>query len=133
MLHILCSGRCLVELSLHMPQQHGKRSRLFALLTSDNQRPDYYPRLVPSEQRPHRAYHMVDLINNIRFRAVPLSSSQRLLASSRPGVMTAQGAFGIAGIRLAPGFGPVGEYLFVLDLSTIMLCSYAPGHASIVG
>jgi glutamine synthetase len=47
--------------------------------------------------------------------------------------MIAQGAFGIAGITLAPGFGPVGEYLYVLDLSTIRLCSYAPGHASIVG
>jgi hypothetical protein len=47
--------------------------------------------------------------------------------------MIAQGAFGIAGIRLASGFGPVGEYLYVLDLSTIRLCSYAPGHASIIG
>jgi hypothetical protein len=75
----------------------------------------------------------VDLINNTRFRAVPLSSFQRLLASSRPGVTVTQCVFGLAGITLAPGFGPVGEYLYVVDLATIRLCSYAPGHASIVG
>ncbi|KAJ8595711.1 glutamine synthetase/guanido kinase [Rhizopogon salebrosus TDB-379] len=75
----------------------------------------------------------VDLINNTRFRAVPLSSFQRLLTSSRPGVTVTQCVFGQAGIIVASGFSPVGEYLYVLDLTTIRLCSYAPGHASIVG
>ncbi|KAJ8589223.1 glutamine synthetase/guanido kinase [Rhizopogon salebrosus TDB-379] len=91
------------------------------------------PALLPANNVHTVRITWIDLINNIRFRAVPLSSFQRLLASSRPGVMIAQGAFGIAGITLAPGFGPVGEYLYVLDLSTIRFCSYAPGHASIVG
>ncbi|KAJ8582529.1 hypothetical protein M405DRAFT_867771, partial [Rhizopogon salebrosus TDB-379] len=90
------------------------------------------PALLPANNVHTVRITWVDLINNIRFRAVPLSSFQRLLAPSRPGVMIAQGAFGIAGITLAPGFGPVGEYLYVLDLSTIRLCSYAAGHASIV-
>jgi hypothetical protein len=75
----------------------------------------------------------VDLINNTRFRAVPLSSFRRLLTSSRPGVTVTQCVFGQAGIIVASGFSPVGEYLYVLDLTTIRLCSYAPGHASIVG
>jgi hypothetical protein len=92
-----------------------------------------HPVLLPANNVHTVRITWIDLINNIRFRAVPLSSFQRLLASSRPGVMIAQGAFGIAGITLAPGFGPVGEYFYVLDLSTIRLCSYAPGHASIVG
>ncbi|KAJ8582528.1 glutamine synthetase/guanido kinase, partial [Rhizopogon salebrosus TDB-379] len=91
------------------------------------------PALLPANNVHTVRITWVDLINNIRFRAVPLSLFQRLLASSRPGVMIAQGAFGIAGITLAPGFGPVGEYSYVLDLTTIRLCSYAPGHASIVG
>jgi hypothetical protein len=90
------------------------------------------PGLLPANNVHTVRIPWIDLINNIRFRAVPLSSFQRLLASSRPGVMIAQGAFGIAGITLAPGFGPVREYLYVLALSTIRLCSYAPGHASIV-
>ncbi|OAX30795.1 hypothetical protein K503DRAFT_870876 [Rhizopogon vinicolor AM-OR11-026] len=77
----------------------------------------------------------VDLANNTRFRVVPLSSFQRLLTSSRPGVTITQGVFGIvlAGNRVAPGFGPAGEYLYVVDLDSIRLCPYAPGHASILG
>ncbi|KAG0694778.1 hypothetical protein DFH29DRAFT_301610 [Suillus ampliporus] len=75
----------------------------------------------------------VDLINNTRIRVLPLSSFQRLLASSRPGITIAHCVFGIAGIRIASGFGALGEYLYVVDLSSIRLCSYAPGHVSIMG
>ncbi|KAG1733379.1 uncharacterized protein EDB91DRAFT_1057527 [Suillus paluster] len=75
----------------------------------------------------------VDLINDTRIRVLPLSSFQRLLASSRPGITISQCLFGIAGIRIASGFGATGEYLHVVDLSSIRLCSYAPGHVSIMG
>ena len=34
---------------------------------------------------------------------------------------------------LAPGFGPVGEDLYVPDLSSWRVCTYAPGHASVMG
>jgi len=77
----------------------------------------------------------VDLANNIRFRVLPISSFQRLLSSSRPGITMTNCIFGmaLAGNRVAPGFGPVGEYLYVVDLASIRLCPYAPGHASIMG
>ncbi|OAX31356.1 glutamine synthetase/guanido kinase, partial [Rhizopogon vinicolor AM-OR11-026] len=77
----------------------------------------------------------VDFGNSIRFRVIPLSSFQRLLASSRPGITVAQGSFGLvlSCIVLAPGFNATGEYLYVVDLDTIRLCPYAPGHVSIMG
>ncbi|KAG2129655.1 uncharacterized protein EDB93DRAFT_1182164 [Suillus bovinus] len=75
----------------------------------------------------------VDLANVTSFRVVPLKSFHRLLASSRPGITIAQCVFGFVINRTAPGFGPIGEYLFVVDLSSIRLCSYAPGHVSIMG
>ena len=52
------------------------------------------PGLLPANNVHTVRITWIDLINNIRFRAVPLSSFQRLFASSRPGVMIAQGAFG---------------------------------------
>ncbi|KAG2355581.1 hypothetical protein BDR07DRAFT_1381418 [Suillus spraguei] len=70
----------------------------------------------------------VNLANTIGIRVVPLDSFQRLLASSRPGITIAQCVFGFVINRNASGFGPVGEYLFVVDLASIRLCSYAPGH-----
>ncbi|KAG1860892.1 hypothetical protein F4604DRAFT_1788744 [Suillus subluteus] len=75
----------------------------------------------------------VDLVNATGFRVVPLKSFQRLLASSRPGITITQCIFGFVINRAASGFGPVGEYLFVVDLSSMRLCSYAPGHVSIMG
>ncbi|KAG1778198.1 hypothetical protein EV702DRAFT_1196616 [Suillus placidus] len=75
----------------------------------------------------------VDLINGIRIRVVPLKSFQRLLSSSRPGITISQSVFGFVVDRIASGFGPVGEYLFVVDLTSMRLCSYAPGHISIMG
>ncbi|OAX31480.1 glutamine synthetase/guanido kinase, partial [Rhizopogon vinicolor AM-OR11-026] len=77
----------------------------------------------------------VDFGNSIRFRVLPLSSFQRLIASSRPGITIAQGLFGLvlSGLVAAPGFNATGEYLYVVDLDTIRLCSYAPGHANIMG
>jgi len=77
----------------------------------------------------------VDLVNNTRFRVVPISSFQRLLASSRPGVTVTKCVLGLvlAGNIVAPGFSPVGEYLYVVDLASIRLCPYAPGHASVMG
>ena len=77
----------------------------------------------------------VDFANAIRFRVLPISSFHRLLASSRPGIAIAKCVFGMAhsSIRLSPGFGPVGEYWYMMDLASIRLCPYAPGHASIMG
>lgn len=34
---------------------------------------------------------------------------------------------------LAEGYGATGEYLYVPDLRTMRICTYAPGHASVLG
>jgi glutamine synthetase len=75
----------------------------------------------------------VDLINNIRYRVLPLNYFKRLLESDRPGISVASAAFGLVTLQLAEGFTPIGEYLYVPDLNTLRVCSYAEGHASIYG
>lgn len=75
----------------------------------------------------------VDLVNSVGIRVIPLKSFQRLLASSRPGITVTKCVFGFVINRAASGFGPVGEYLYVVDLTSMRLCPYAPGHISIMG
>ncbi|KAF8799777.1 hypothetical protein BYT27DRAFT_7201038 [Phlegmacium glaucopus] len=75
----------------------------------------------------------VDLINNIRYRVVPLSYFEKLLTSSRPGVSLTKASLGLVFITIVEGFGATGDYLYALDLSSIRVCPYAPGHASIMG
>ncbi|KAI1798339.1 glutamine synthetase/guanido kinase [Ganoderma leucocontextum] len=78
----------------------------------------------------------VDYINTVRFRVLSASYFRALLsdpAKTRPGIGVSKVAFGLVGLKLAPGFGPVGEYLYVPDLRTWRVCTYAPGHASVVG
>lgn len=36
-------------------------------------------------------------------------------------------------MRLAEGFSAEGEYLVAVDRSSLRLCGYAPGHASVFG
>ncbi|KAI0341099.1 FLU1-II [Trametopsis cervina] len=74
-----------------------------------------------------------DYINNTRYRVVPRKYFARLLRSSRPGVSITKASLGIVFLALAPGFTGVGEYHYVLDLSSFRLAPYAPGHASIFG
>ncbi|KIJ63865.1 hypothetical protein HYDPIDRAFT_175868 [Hydnomerulius pinastri MD-312] len=75
----------------------------------------------------------VDLLNHIRFRVLPIAHFFKLLETARPGVAVTKTVFGLVFIRLAPGFSPVGEYLYVVDISSFRLCPYAPGHAVVFG
>ena len=75
----------------------------------------------------------VDLVNYTRFRVVPISYFEKLLKSSRPGVGIAKATLGLVYLNLAPGFTPIGEYLYVPDMKTLKICPYAPGHASVMG
>jgi hypothetical protein len=75
----------------------------------------------------------VDLINNIRYRILPLSYFKRLLESDRPGISVTSVVFGLITLQVADGFAPIGEYLYVPDLNTLRVCPYAEGHASIYG
>ncbi|KAF8635152.1 hypothetical protein AX15_000530 [Amanita polypyramis BW_CC] len=75
----------------------------------------------------------VDLTNTTRFRIVPMSYFQKLLQSNRPGVCIAKACFGLVDLVMPPDFEPMGEYLYVLDITTLRSCPYAPGHASVLG
>ncbi|PFH47784.1 hypothetical protein AMATHDRAFT_66915 [Amanita thiersii Skay4041] len=75
----------------------------------------------------------VDLVNTVRFRVIPVSYFEKLLQSSRAGVGVAKVCLGLVYLITAPGFSPMGEYLYVPDMSTLRLCPYAPGHASVMG
>jgi hypothetical protein len=75
----------------------------------------------------------VDHTNITRNRIIPLPAFSEILRASRPGVGVTKAALGITGISLAPGFSGSGEYFYTPDLSSIRLCGYAPGHASLMG
>jgi hypothetical protein len=74
-----------------------------------------------------------DLTGSTRFRVFPLASFAAMLASSRPGMAMATCILGLVNIALAPGFNPTGEDIYRPDLSSMRLCGYAPGHASVMG
>jgi hypothetical protein len=76
----------------------------------------------------------VDFVNNIRYRVISISYFAKLLGSHRPSISIAKCALGMVfGVAIAPGFSIMGEYLYLLDMSSIRLCSYAEGHASVMG
>ncbi|KZP21004.1 glutamine synthetase/guanido kinase [Athelia psychrophila] len=75
----------------------------------------------------------VDMTNTIRYRVVPIAYFEKLLDSPRPGVAIVRCALGMVYMTLADGFSPIGEYIYVIDMKTIRLCPYAPGHASVMG
>lgn len=75
----------------------------------------------------------VDLINNIRYKVLPLSYFKKVLESDRPGISLPTAAFGLVTLQMAEGFAPIGEYLYVPDLNTLRVCPYVEGHASIYG
>jgi hypothetical protein len=98
----------------------------------------------------------VDLVNNIRCRVVPLVYFKKLVGLSRPGLSVPKVTLGIVFLSVAEGFRHVFEtnlnvhavnnnkyicvlfstteqWLYALDLSSIRLCPYTPGHASIMG
>ncbi|PIL27396.1 hypothetical protein GSI_10544 [Ganoderma sinense ZZ0214-1] len=78
----------------------------------------------------------VDYTNIVRFRILSAPYFRTLLsdpAKTRPGVGLSKVVFGIVGISLAPGFGPTGEYLYVPDMRSWRVCTYAPGHATVMG
>ncbi|KAN0088896.1 hypothetical protein V8E55_005953 [Tylopilus felleus] len=75
----------------------------------------------------------VDLNNQVRCRVLPVTHFRKFLESDRPGVTVVKGALGVVVLQLAPGFSPVGEYVYVIDFSSFRPCNYAPGHAVFFG
>ncbi|KAI5990782.1 hypothetical protein EDD15DRAFT_2278891 [Pisolithus albus] len=75
----------------------------------------------------------VDFSNFVHCRVLPISHFCKLLRSSRPGVTIVKVVLGLVFLTMAEGFGATGEYLLVLDLATVRVCGYAPGHAAVFG
>jgi len=77
----------------------------------------------------------LDLHNVARCRVLSLSYFERLLetASGRPGVSVVGCVLGLVGLKVANGFSAAGNYLYVADLTSLRLCSYAPGHTMLFG
>ncbi|KAJ7746398.1 hypothetical protein B0H16DRAFT_964506 [Mycena metata] len=77
--------------------------------------------------------YWVDLVNVHRCRIVPVDYFKRLLKSNRPGVVVAKASLGLIYLMVVPGFLPVGEFLYTLDLATLKPCPFAPGHMAVLG
>ncbi|KIJ35489.1 hypothetical protein M422DRAFT_34638, partial [Sphaerobolus stellatus SS14] len=75
----------------------------------------------------------VDLTNVVRVRVVPVAYFKKVLDSPRPGFAMTKATMGLVYLNLAEGFSAMGEYLYMPDLSTLRLCPYAPGQASVLG
>lgn len=76
----------------------------------------------------------IDFANNIRYRVISISYFAKLIDSHRPSLSIAKCALGLVfGVVIAAGFSIMGEYLYLLDMNSIRLCSYAAGHASVMG
>lgn len=75
----------------------------------------------------------VDFSNFVHCRVLPISHFYKLLRTSRPGITIAKVVLGIVFLTIVEGFGVTGEYVLVLDLATVRLCGYAPGHAAVFG
>lgn len=75
----------------------------------------------------------LDLTSITRLRVVPIAHFARMLEGPRPSVSMIRGALGIVFLDLAEGFVGTGEYLYLFDLDSLRLCTYAPGHASVMG
>jgi hypothetical protein len=51
----------------------------------------------------------------------------------RPGICIPQVLGGFVFVFCAEGFGSVGEYLYVPDMSSVRICPYIPATASVFG
>ncbi|KAF7430296.1 hypothetical protein PC9H_006000 [Pleurotus ostreatus] len=75
----------------------------------------------------------VDLTNAICYRVIPISYFIKILQSPRPSISITKSILGLVHLTLAEGFSPIGEYLYVPDITTLKLCGYAPGYATLMG
>lgn len=74
-----------------------------------------------------------DLTAVTRFRVVPLVHFMRMVSSPRPSISMLRAALGIVDVQLAHGFVSTGEYLYRMELESLRVCLYAPGHVSVMG
>jgi hypothetical protein len=79
-----------------------------------------------------------DLTNLTRFRVIPFKFFCKMVKEAEkqqraPFVAVTQASLGIVILALAKGFIASGEWAYVADMSSLRICGYAPGHASVMG
>ncbi|KAJ7634911.1 hypothetical protein FB45DRAFT_477249 [Roridomyces roridus] len=77
--------------------------------------------------------YWLDFTNVRRCRILPVKYFKALLNSNRPGVNMGKVALGMAGLTVAPGFTPIGEYLYAIETASLRPCPFAPGHMAVFG
>ncbi|KAJ7219748.1 hypothetical protein C8J57DRAFT_256857 [Mycena rebaudengoi] len=77
--------------------------------------------------------YWVDMTNIRRCRIVPVKHFKALLKTNRPGVNIAKVTLGLVYLNVVPGFLPIGEYLYTIDIATLRPCPFAPGHMAVLG
>ncbi|KAK0191284.1 hypothetical protein F5146DRAFT_1047990 [Armillaria mellea] len=75
----------------------------------------------------------MDLTSIVRYRVIPVSYFLKMLQSPRPGAAVGKGILGAVNMDFAEGFFFMGEYLYVIDPTTLRLCPYEEGVASVLG
>jgi len=78
----------------------------------------------------------VDISSVIRCKVLTLKHFRALVFKSPNGVPTttlAAASLGLVGRTLAEGFSVVGDYLLEVDLTSLRLLPYIPGHAMVFG
>ncbi|KAJ7718973.1 hypothetical protein DFH07DRAFT_933454 [Mycena maculata] len=78
-------------------------------------------------------FQWVDLTNNVRYRVIPITYFEKILASSRPSISILTAGLGIVFLAMADGFAPDSEYLYLPDMASLRILPYKPGHASVLG
>ncbi|KAJ6630086.1 hypothetical protein B0H10DRAFT_1109652 [Mycena sp. CBHHK59/15] len=78
-------------------------------------------------------FQFVDLTNNVRYRVIPMTYFEKILASSRPSITVLTAGLGVVFLTIADGFAPDSEYLYLPDMSTVRVLPYKPGHAAVLG
>ena len=78
----------------------------------------------------------VDISSVIRCKVMTLKHFRTLVSKSPNGVPTTTlptASLGLVGRTLVDGFSVAGDYLFEVDLSSLRLLPYTPGHAMVFG
>lgn len=75
----------------------------------------------------------MDLTSLVRYRAIPVSYFLKMLKSPRPGAAVGKCILGMVNVGFAEDFSLMGEYLYVIDPTTLRLCPYEEGIASVLG
>ncbi|KAJ7142135.1 hypothetical protein C8R43DRAFT_892199 [Mycena crocata] len=78
-------------------------------------------------------FQFVDLTNNVRYRVIPITYFEKILATPRPSISILTMGLGAVFFTIADGFAPNSEYLYLPDMSTVRILPYKPGHASVLG